>query len=80
VAEGRALRRHGNRIAIIYRDRQVPTLDPESTGDMRFGVREIYPALPEPLFPFPEKEDFFFRADFLSDLRESLAIFAVESF
>jgi len=29
VAEGRALRRHGNRIAIIYRGRQVPTLDPE---------------------------------------------------
>jgi len=40
VAEGRALRRHGNRITIIYRDRQVPTLDPE-TGDMRFGMREF---------------------------------------
>jgi len=25
VAEGRALRRHGNRIGIIYADRQVPT-------------------------------------------------------
>src|SRR5581483_4163275 len=41
VAEGRALRRHGNRILIIYQDRQVPTLDPESTGDMRFGKREF---------------------------------------
>jgi len=38
VAEGRALRRHGNRTGIIYRGRQVPTLDPE-TGDMRFGMR-----------------------------------------
>ena len=32
VAEGRALRRHGNRTGIIYRGRQVPTLDPEDRG------------------------------------------------
>lgn len=39
VAEGRALRRHGNRTRIIYPGRQVPTLDPEDRGNMRFGVR-----------------------------------------
>jgi len=59
VAEGRALRRHGNRTGIIYRGRQVPTLDPE-TGDMRFGMRKFYFSTPEPLFPFPGKEDFGF--------------------
>src|SRR5204862_8149236 len=41
VAERSALRRHGNRTGIIYRGRQVPTLDPESTGDMRFGMRKF---------------------------------------
>jgi hypothetical protein len=59
VAEGRALRRHGNRTGIIYRGRQVPTLDPE-TGDMRFGMRAYFLAIPEPLFPFPGKEDLVF--------------------
>jgi hypothetical protein len=59
VAEGRALRRHGNRTGIIYRGRQVPTLDPESTGDMRFGMRKFYSSIPEPLFLFPGKEGLF---------------------
>ena len=60
MAEGRALRRHGNRTGIIYRGRQVPTLDPESTGDMRFGMRNFIPALLSLFSPFPGKEDFGF--------------------
>jgi hypothetical protein len=81
VAEGRALRRHGNRTEIIYRGRQVPTLDPESTGDMRFGMRNFYSSTPEPLFPFPGERGFgFLGEDFLRELCESLAIFAVKSF
>ncbi len=59
MAEGRALRRHGNRTGIIYRGRQVPTLDPESTGDMRFGMRKFYSSTPEPLSLFPGKEGLF---------------------
>ena len=59
MAEGRALRRHGNRTGIIYRGRQVPTLDPERTGDMRFGMHKLYSSIPEPLFPFPGQEDLF---------------------
>jgi hypothetical protein len=59
VAEGRALRRHGNRTGIIYRGRQVPTLDPE-TGDMRFGMRKLIPALLSLFSYFRGKEDFVF--------------------
>jgi len=59
VAEGRALRRHGNRTPIIYRGRQVPTLDPE-TGDMRFGMRKFIQHFLSLFSHFPGKEDFVF--------------------
>ena len=69
MAEGRALRRHGNRTGIIYRGRQVPTLDPE-TGDMRFGVHEFIQHFLSLFSHSPGKEDFVFRARFLGELCE----------
>src|SRR5438034_1036535 len=66
VAEGRALRRHGNRTRIIYPGRQVPTLDPE-TGKHEIRGASIS-ALPEPLFLFRGKRASYFRTVFLSVL------------
>jgi hypothetical protein len=68
VAEGRALRRHGNRTGIIYRGRQVPTLDPESTGDMRFGVREFIQHFLSLFSYFRGKRIWFLGPEFLSEL------------
>ena len=66
VAEGRALRRHGNRTGIIYRGRQVPTLDPERTGDMRFGMRIYQPFLN--LFSYSGERGFGFLGQIYSAL------------